>query len=293
MTVPDGSSDSPRVAVLCAEYIPRWERNALETMIAETDAEITTVVALDAEEQERGRSAFVQGALERVRRYPLWSVVGFARLLSSTPERDQFVPVDAIDAIAEAEWVYCTPAPADGVGETIPEDVVEHVEADADVAVRFHGFGILKGDILRAPTHGILSFHVGDIREYRGVMGGGFWEFLHGKDEMGVTLQQLTETIDGGRIVAFERLDISEFQTWQEIQQHAFSTTEEMLARGVQNVSDPAFSPREPDELGDVYYPPQGRAVLEYLVKNTTGRLRNYLWEPTPPRQHTSRRGAD
>ncbi|RDI72152.1 formyltransferase family protein [Halopelagius longus] len=269
------NSDSTlRVAVLCDECVPRWEKRALERMVSETDAEITHVVFRDPEDREDGVRAFVRDAARQIRNYPLWSMVGAVRMATETPEYERPTPVTDVEGVPDAEWVYCTPQPADGLGTVLPEFVVDGVASEVDVAVRLTGFGILMGEILHAPTHGVLSYHVGDIREYRGVMGAGFWEFFDGRGEMGVTVQQLTETLDGGRIVALERVDISELHTWQAVKARAFCVAERMLATAVENLSDPAFTPAEPDRLGELRYPPKGAAVLRYLLKNTSGRLR-------------------
>ncbi|MFC6824032.1 formyltransferase family protein [Halopelagius fulvigenes] len=272
------NSERPlRVVVLCDECVPRWEKRALERTVSRTDAEISHVVFRDSEARPDGVGAFLWAAARQVREYPLWSMVGAVRMATETPKYERLAPIKDVDGVPEAEWTYCAPKPADGLGEVLPDSVVESAVSDADVAVRLTGFGILMGDVLRAPTHGVLSYHVGDIREYRGVMGAGFWEFLEGRDEMGVTVQRLTETIDGGRIVALERFDISELHTWQEVKARAFRVAEGTLSAAVENVADPAFTPAEPDRLGEVRYPPTGTDVLDYLRKNTAGRLRRVV----------------
>lgn len=273
----DDSTPAVRVAVLCDERVPRWERRALERLVSEADVELAHVVFRDPEARDDGPDGFLRAARRQIRRYPLWSMVGAVRMATATPAYQQSVPIVGVDGVRDAEWTYCTPQPAEGMGSVLPDRVIDEVAADVDVVVRLTGFGILMGDVLHEPTHGVLSYHVGDIREYRGVMGAGFWEFVEGRDEMGVTLQQLTETLDGGRIVAMERVDISELNTWQEIKARGFRVAQRMLPRAVGNLADPTFSPAEPDRLGEIRYPPTGTDVGKYLVKNTGGRIRNRI----------------
>ena len=71
---------------------------------------------------------------------------------------------------------------------------------ELDVLIRL-GFRILRGPILDAARHGTWSFHHGDNRVYRGGPPG-VWEVLEDRTESGVTLQRLTEELDGGQVLA-------------------------------------------------------------------------------------------
>ena len=68
-----------------------------------------------------------------------------------------------------------------------------------DVLLR-HEFKIIKGDILNIPKNGIWSFHHGDNDINRGGPPG-FWEIMFNQPVTGVTLQILTEELDGGKII--------------------------------------------------------------------------------------------
>lgn len=70
---------------------------------------------------------------------------------------------------------------------------------DLDVILR-HEFGIIRGPILNAAKFGIWSFHHGDNAINRGGPAA-FWEIVLGQSTVGVTLQQLTSEIDGGRVI--------------------------------------------------------------------------------------------
>ncbi|MDA0149399.1 glucosamine inositolphosphorylceramide transferase family protein [Vibrio sp. LaRot3] len=79
------------------------------------------------------------------------------------------------------------------------EDIEKIRELDLDVIVRC-GSGILKGDILKSSKFGVFSFHHGDNRVNRGGPSG-FWEVINRESSSGFTLQQLTEELDGGRVI--------------------------------------------------------------------------------------------
>ncbi|MDS0261333.1 hypothetical protein NDI56_18185 [Haloarcula sp. S1CR25-12] len=257
--------------------LPRWQRDALQRMVTETDAEITQVVIRDSESRQEGLADYVRHATDRISDYPLWSLVGIVRTLTADPEYKRHVPITTISGVAGAEWISCRPRAADGVGNELPDEVVERVRSEADVAVRF-GFGILKGDILDAPTHGVLSYHLGDIRQYRG-RPGGLWEFLADESEVGVTVQQLSETLDGGRIVTLEHVRVTETDTWQDIRRRSVETARGLLAESVRRLTEPGYTPATPAETGTLYTLPRGGAVLAYLLKNN----RNRLWRVLRP----------
>lgn len=68
-----------------------------------------------------------------------------------------------------------------------------------DFILRF-GFGIVRGEILKAAKFGIWSFHHGDIKKYRGGVPG-FWEIFNNDPLSGAVLQRLTEKLDGGIVL--------------------------------------------------------------------------------------------
>lgn len=70
---------------------------------------------------------------------------------------------------------------------------------DLDVILR-HEFGIIRGHILNSAKFGIWSFHHGDNAINRGGPPA-FWEIVLNQPTVGVTLQQLTPEIDGGRVI--------------------------------------------------------------------------------------------
>ncbi|MBI3854761.1 MAG: hypothetical protein HY293_03620 [Planctomycetes bacterium] len=68
-----------------------------------------------------------------------------------------------------------------------------------DILLRF-GFKILKGRILQAAAFGVWSYHHGDNDFYRGGPAG-FWEVYERNPVTGLTLQVLTEELDGGIVL--------------------------------------------------------------------------------------------
>ncbi|MGB9963769.1 formyltransferase family protein [Halobacterium hubeiense] len=261
--------DPIRVCLLTAdETLPAWAAAAVEELVAETAAEVTLVVE-DATTTERSAG----DAARRLVELREWGVVAAGiELFGDELPAERSVPIRSIEGVADADWVTCEPDTVDGWKHRLPERAVDRM-ADADVAVRF-GFGFLVGDALTAPEEGVLSFHHGDFREYRG-QPMGFWEYVHGRDEAGVTLQRINETLDGGEVVTSRRVDVADAATWGEVRQRLFDASEGMLADGVRRLAREDVEPETlaADELGDLYTHPRGRPVLTYLGKTARGVL--------------------
>jgi hypothetical protein len=78
-------------------------------------------------------------------------------------------------------------------------DIEKIKQQKIDALIRCGG-GIHKGDILTCTKFGIISFHHGDNRKYRGGPAG-FWEVLDGEEYTGFIIQKLTEDLDGGEVI--------------------------------------------------------------------------------------------
>lgn len=263
------SSDATRVCLLTPpETLPAWAATAVERMLAETDAEVSLVVENASTD---GRSP--AEAVRRLFELREWGVVAATlELVGDDPPQLRRVPVRELDGVADAEWLQCHPISDDGWRNELPESVVERM-AETDVAVRF-GFGFLVGDALTAPEMGVLSFHHGDLREYRG-QPMGFWEYVHGRETAGVTVQRINETLDGGEIVERRQVDVRDAPTWGAVRRRLLDASAGVLAGAVRNLNADDFEPKtlSEDELGDLYRLPKGRPVLTYLRKTVRGAL--------------------
>ncbi|RKD94794.1 formyltransferase family protein [Halopiger aswanensis] len=269
--------------LLDGEYLPAYQTAALEKVSAETAADVSLVVVNQESRSLRHRSlrrqarrAWSWGAW-----LPVWTGTELLRSVRGRPAYDEPRHVSTVDVFAGADVVGCTPERTDDLWATLPDPIVDRLAAETDVVIRF-GFGLLTGRILNAPEHGVLSFHYSDIRDYRGRIGG-LWEFIGDDSNAGVTLQQLTDRIDGGRIVALEHVPIEETDTYQDLKHRQRDpTTGTVLVDGVRNLNDPEFEPAAPDTLGTYRTAPTPLEVARYLRKNNANKLRRLLSEGRP-----------
>ena len=259
------------VGVLVEETLSVWQVRALETMLNESDAQIAYVVVNRAEDTFTDK-------FERVRRAKAYVVIAGLRRFSTAVHGEQGLHrsmlVEDVECLADAEVVECVPTPSAEFGVELPAETVERV-SNCDVIVRF-GFGIIKGRILTVPQHGVLSYHHGDIRRYRG-RPAGFWEFMHGVDETGITLQKLSSELDKGNIAVYRSIDISQSEPYQSIRRRLFEESIDMLATAITDIEQGTYDPANPDTTGDLYTAPSFTEYLQYLSKNIPLRLRHRL----------------
>lgn len=263
------ASEPVRICLLVDDRtVTEWQRRAVERAVTEADVEISLVVSNERED-ERTPLELVRRAIELRE----WTLVWAARTLFGTDLPTHApVSVDELGCAANAERIDCVPETVDGWKNELPDDVVRTVGERADLAVRF-GFGFLVGDVLTEPEHGVWSYHHGDVREYRG-QPPGCWEFIHGRDEAGVTLQRLSERLDAGEVVALETVPIGDARTHREIRARLYDRSEDLLATAVDRLATGRLELETPDDLGEVYTMPDGVDALRFLVADGAGHLR-------------------
>ena len=91
----------------------------------------------------------------------------------------------------------------------IEKSLINLESENFDVLIRANS-GILKGKIIQAAKHGILSFHLGDNRVNRGGPPG-FWEVLNNEQTSGFIIQRLSEELDGGEVLLRGNIATSNF----------------------------------------------------------------------------------
>lgn len=297
------------VCVLTNEYLLGWQVRALERMLAETDVDVPLVVVnatgdVDESGFSRGASQLGADAYDNPHSVGLSDVKLFFKLLSTEgvwtavlaekklswmlggyePDLMKRHRYNTVDALEDADVVRCRPVPVEGEWCDLPGEVVDRVVAETDVAVRF-GFSLLTGRIITEPEHGVLSFHPADVRRYRGL--GPVQPFLNDDDTAGTTLQQLTDDLDGGNVLAIEHVDISDDPPLGEIRRRLNLEQTGMLATGIERLNDPSFELQPPDELG-TYTSVENRQspafAARVLAKNIRRRIaRRLSGEPKSP----------
>lgn len=260
--------------LLSEPAMEQWAAQAVTTAVRDAGVSIDLIVLESEGESDSTRSwrSYASSAIDKGAWTP---VLGWHRLVN-TPAYLQKIPLRELEWAGDARIVRTTSRPAEGIGQQLPASALEEIEsAGVDVLFR-RGFGILQGEVLTTPTHGVVSFHHGNIREYRG-RPPAVWEFANDERYAGVTLQRLTPTLDGGEIVVEKRVEIADCRTWQAAKRRLFEASTDMLATACTRLADPTFEPTTAEELGPLYTCPDAVETMRIELKNARGTLSTLL----------------
>lgn len=133
-----------------------------------------------------------------------------------------------------------------------------------DILILINGFGIIKKGLLNITPGGILSYHHGNMRKYRG-MPPAFWELYNNEKEIGVTVQKLDEGLDCGIPITEKTFQIQKDDTLQSLRKRIYIESVDMMKTALQklSVSNAAFT--KIDTLGKIYSLPNLR---QWIILN-------------------------
>lgn len=98
----------------------------------------------------------------------------------------------------------------DGNWARLPESLLRQIrDANLDAIIKF-GLSLLRVPPTTQLSVPILSYHHGDPREYRG-RPAGFYETKHRRESVGQIVQQISNKLDAGRILAFGETPVFPF----------------------------------------------------------------------------------
>lgn len=177
------------------ETISRWQFDALKSALLD-EHEIVLLLISNSKAQSH------RGGLKRFSYYSLALVSRF-RVPSLARIKISQIKMEP------AKKIYFDPH-VSGIWESLPDNVIRQL-SDVDLIIKF-GMGLL-GETERIPTkYGVLSFHHGDPSRYRG-RPAGFWESVNKEHVMGIIVQQLSKSLDGGviRAIGFSKVSTTSY----------------------------------------------------------------------------------
>lgn len=186
--------------------------------------------------------------------------------------------VSIFESLPEARAVgltYFEPLKVGTILYEFSEDILKKIESCSEVVV-FLGFNkIVRGGVLKRPKYGVLSFHHADIKKYRG-RPAGFHEWINDEHFVGVTLQRLTPSLDGGYVVTQRHADITGLDCYQQVLIEAMKLKGDMLVEGIDSIEKGLL----PDDLPNESKPKLSTMrnsntlsnVAKCLIKNIKGR---------------------
>ncbi len=178
------------------ETISQWQFDALNSALLD-EHRIVLLLVSNSKVQSR------RGSLKSISYY-LLALVSRFRVSS-------LARIDIAQIKMEiAKKIYFDPH-VNGIWESLPDSVIHHL-SDVDMIIKF-GMGLLD-QTERIPTkYGVLSYHHGDPSQYRG-RPAGFWESVNKENVMGVIVQQLSKSLDGGviRAIGYSKVSTTSYK---------------------------------------------------------------------------------
>lgn len=215
-----------RVGVLVdGENVPAWAYEMLNRIAGSDYAEIVQVVENVPPPRARRSLLARLGSLRKRLFYMVFTRLD--KVLSRVAE-DPFRPVSIRSLESGCRWLRVTPERQGFVDRFDPSSLELLARDRVDVYVRL-GFRILKGGILTQARFGVWSYHHGDNRLNRGLPPA-FWELLGNERVTGVTLQRLSEELDGGEAICRSFVKTNEVYM-RRTQAHLFWVSSALIPR--------------------------------------------------------------
>jgi hypothetical protein len=262
-----------KIALLVdSDELQKWERRTVRQLL--DDERLNAEIALIIVNSNRTQSTTAERISALISEFSLWKVLVLLRIvrrsISFSPGHRSRTPINDIVDIKNNVVQSYTPISTDGVGNKLPSEAISALE-NTDIAIRF-GFGIITGKALDAPTHGVLSYHHGDMIKYRG-RPAGFYEFINNESVAGVTVQRLSERLDAGEIVATTHCEIADCRSLREVRERLFTASPPLLSEAVVRLRDERPS-QKPETLGTIYSTPAASDVLRYIRRRISQTMR-------------------
>jgi methionyl-tRNA formyltransferase len=168
-------------------------------------------------------------------------------------------------------FVYCK---AHAYKSIFDEKSVEQIKQySLDFILRF-GFNVLSGEILNCAKHGIWSFHHNQPEKIRGGPPV-FWEIIENHDTVGFILQQLTEKLDAGFILARGEVELRKYAP-NESYDNLMHSSKWALRNAVLQLANNTLVKEKCNSLAKVYKRPNNGYAILFLLKWFNHRLQFY-----------------
>lgn len=174
------------------------------------------------------------------------------------------LPKQAVCTRFAAEW--------EGKWQTIPAYAQESLQG-CDVVIKF-GMTLLKDPQDIPVPNGVLSYHHGDPEAFRG-RPAGFYEQYSGQSTMGIIVQRLTNTLDGGDVLARAYSPIRR-TSYARTLNRAYEAGIPLLSKAIEAIRESQNI--EIQTLGKNYSIPNNRIVIRSLWAMSRARLSRIVY---------------
>lgn len=242
-----------RIAILCGATLDTFQQEVLKPILADNFIEVATAL-IDCRPKPSAKKRFLKNLKRGRGGYMIIMLFKsrFAKKRPSVPAME-FFNNNGVNCI-ETQQPYC-------------DEIISQLEAlHIDTLVMLGGFGIIKEPLLSLAPNGILSYHHGNMRKYRG-QPVGFWELYHNEKEMGVTVQRLSAGIDKGTPIVEKTVPIEKSDTVSTLSKRALDSSTTMMHEALLRIQSPEYEPTQIDKYGPIYTLPNLRQYLLLQLK--------------------------
>ena len=242
-----------RIAILCGTTLDTFQQEVLKPILEDSSFEVATAL-IDCRPKPSAKKRFLKN-LKRGRGGYMLIMLFKSRFAKKRP------CVTAIELFI-SNGIKCIETP-----QPYNDKIISQLQAlQIDTMVMLGGFGIVKEPLLSLVPNGILSYHHGDMRKYRG-QPVGFWELYHNEKVMGVTVQRLSAGIDKGTPIVEMSIPIEKGDTVSTLSKRALDSSTKMMHKALLRIQSPEYKPTYIDKYGPIYTLPNLRQYLFLKLK--------------------------
>lgn len=242
-----------KIALMCGPSLDEFQQQVLAPILNDSRMEVVAAL-IDCRPKPSAKKRFLKN-LKRGRGGYMLVMLVKSRFAKQHPSvgTKEFLTAKGINCI-ETQAPY-----ADGSAQSLSE-------LHPKTIVMLGGFGIVKEPLLSLAPCGILSYHHGNMRKYRG-QPVGFWELYNGEREMGVTVQRLAAGIDKGTPIVEKTIPIKKGDRQNTLCIRALNDSTGMMHEALQKVSQPDYQPTTIEKYGPIYTLPNLRQYITLQIK--------------------------
>jgi folate-dependent phosphoribosylglycinamide formyltransferase PurN len=156
------------------------------------------------------------------------------------------------------------------------EIIKEIIEYGLDLLLLVGGFGIINEKLLKSTKYGILSYHHGDMRKYRG-QPPGFWELYNNENKMGITVQILAKGLDCGLPIQEKEVPIYKSDTMLMLKERFLLESVDLMYLSIKKLQSGTFLPSPISDFGKIFTIPNFKQWIMFNFRVAFRRLFNII----------------
>ena len=230
--------------IVDSEYISKWEYDAIIYATSHSNIKIDSVLfCINSTSHRRYFKHFLYFVLNLFAMRNKWTKkTKWSSLISETTRMRRF------NAEKNGSW------------QSIPLEILQWLDtSQPDVIVKF-GMNLLRDPQKLSSKFGVLSYHHGDPKKYRG-RPAGFYELLFKEKEIGVIVQRLSNSLDGGEIISSGEFKIYK-HSYKRSLENAYGSGRYLLHKALNNLD----CPQSLERLGKIYALPTNFQVVVFSL---------------------------